>query len=185
MNSSQTSETKPQSSTQSSTGGRKSVVETAKHAAAEIKTAASATAHRAVEGVQQTVSSKKSEAADRVEAYGNAIHDSARNLEQEDPNIAWFTHQAADRLQRVASYVRDRDFQGFREDAENLARRHPVAFFGGLCLAGLVLGNVIKASRKDINDSEADEYAPDFGSQPEQDYAPSSASIDPTTSAEI
>lgn len=178
MNSSQSTENKPQSS-------KKSVVDTAKQAAAEVKNAATATASRAVEGVQKTVSDRKNQTADRVEAYSTAIHDSAKSLEQDDPNIAWFTHQAAERLHRVASYVRERDFQGIRQDAENIARRHPIAFFGGLALAGLVLGNIVKASRQSLPEDGREEFEPDFSAQPEQDYAPSSASIDQTAPAEI
>jgi hypothetical protein len=169
---------------QPSGGTKASVLESARQTASEIKDAASASAHRAVETVQQTASQSKTQAADRVEAYGSAIHDSAKSLEDKDPNIAWFTHQAADRLQRVASYVRERDFQGFRQDAENLARRHPVAFFGGMALAGLILGNIVKATGKAAADSLGNEEStPDFAGDPGQDYAPASSEL--TTSAEI
>lgn len=169
---------------QSSSSTKAAVLESARQTASQIKDAASATAHRAAETVQQTASETKAQAADRVEAYGSAIHDSAKSLEEKDPNIAWVTHQAADRLQRVANYVRERDFQGFRQDAENLARRHPIAFFGGMALAGLILGNVIKATGKAVADSsDDDEYGPDFGKEPGQDYAPASSEL--ASSAEI
>lgn len=182
MNSSPSTESSSQTSP-SAAGIKQSVVDTARQTTAKIKSAASATAARAAEGVQKTVTDKRTQAADRVEAYGSAIHDSAKSLEQEDPNIAWFTHQAADRLQGIATYVRERDFQGLRQDAENLARRHPVAFFGGLCLAGLVLGNIVKASRQE-SEGENEEAA-DFSGRPEDDYAPASQPIDETASAEI
>jgi hypothetical protein len=75
------------------------------------------------------------------------MHDTARSLEEQDPNIAWFTHRAADKIQGVADYVRSQDFRALRADAEDVARRHPAVFFGGLFLAGLMLGNVAKAGR--------------------------------------
>jgi DNA-binding transcriptional regulator YbjK len=116
--------------------------------------------------VQNVAADQKQFAADRVEAYGSAIHESARSLEQQDPNIAWLTHQAADRLEGIANYMRSRDFQGLRKDAENLARRHPGAFFGGMCVAGLVLGNVIRTVQSSSTESHADNgdpVEPDLG----------------------
>jgi hypothetical protein len=161
---------------ENSGGPNKSVMETVRQTAADLKNATTATATQAVDGLKQTATDKKNQTADRVQAYGSAIHDSAKSLERDDPNIAWFTHQAADRLQGVANYVRQRDFQGLREDVEDLARRHPLPFFGGLCLVGLVLGNIVKASGKSLSATSSDEYAPDFGGQPDEDYAPSSPS---------
>jgi hypothetical protein len=61
----------------------------------------------------------------------------------------------------LATYVRDRDFAGLREDAASLARRHPAAFFGGMCIAGLVLGSVIRAARSASQES-AGSYGSDY-----------------------
>ncbi len=87
----------------------------------------------------------KQTTADRISSYGSAMHNTAQSMEHEDPNIAWVTHQVADRVQGVADYLRTRDLSEVRSDAENFARRHPVAFFGGLFLAGLVAGSLLKA----------------------------------------
>lgn len=121
---------------------------TARDAAAKVKRAASSTASRAREEVGRYASDKKAVAAGRIDNCGSAMHETARSLEEKDPNIAWFTHQAADKLQDVAEYMRDRDLGALRHDAEEVARRHPAIFFGGMFLAGLVLGNVVKASRR-------------------------------------
>lgn len=115
--------------------------------AARIKSAASDTAERAKSEAQRLASETKEETAERLGGYGSAIHDSARSFEQQDPNIAWATHRVADRVQRVADYIRNSDFDELRADAEEFARRHPVAFFGGLFLGGLVIGNLLKARR--------------------------------------
>lgn len=119
---------------------------TARDAAGQIKTAATQSAARAREEAQRLAAEKKSTAAERIEGYSSAMHDSAKAFEEQDPNIAWFTHRAADRLHGVADYVRNRDFNDLRHDAEDLARRHPAVFFGGLFVAGLLLGNILKAS---------------------------------------
>lgn len=143
---------------ESTTPTAASVAQAARDTVSKLKTTASETASQAANKAGQLATEKKDEAAARVDSYGNAIHESARSLEEQDPNIAWLTHRAADRLQSLASYVRDRDFQAIRMDAENMARRHPAAFFGGMCVAGFILGSVVKASQRKLNEPSTDDY---------------------------
>lgn len=145
-----------------STEPRSSVAQTAKEAKAKISSAATEAASKVKEGAEKMVTEKKQTVADRVDAYGAAIHESANSLEQQDPNIAWLTHRAAEKLENVANYVRDRDFTGLRDDAASLARRHPAAFFGGMCVAGLVLGSVIRASRSASQESDDEAGESDY-----------------------
>lgn len=133
---------------------KQNVTQTARDTAAKIKSVAGETAARARQEVGRMAQDKKETAANRVGGYGSALHNTAKSLEEQDPNIAWFAHQAADRLEGVANYVRSRDFAGLRTDAEGVARRHPAAFFGGLFVAGLVLGNVLKASQRKARTSD-------------------------------
>ncbi len=130
------------------------IATTARETAAKVKSAAASTAAKAKDQVAHLATEKKDTASERIGGYSSALHDSARSLEEKDPNIAWFTHQAADKLQGVADYMRTRDFQGLREDAEGIARRHPAVFFGGMFVAGLLLGNVVKASRRKLENSD-------------------------------
>ena len=126
----------------------------ARDAAAKVKSAVTDTATKAKEQAAHLASEKKDAASARLGGYGSALHDSARSLEEKDPNIAWFTHRAADKLQRAADYMRTRDFHGLRDDCEGIARRHPAVFFGGMFVAGLLLGNVVKASRRKLEDAD-------------------------------
>jgi hypothetical protein len=128
------------------TQAKDAVTQTAKDTASTLKSAASETATRARASVEKAATETKEDAAERLGNYSSAIDESARSLEEKDPNIAWLTHQAADRLRTVSEYIRGRDFVALRQDAENLARRHPAAFFGGMFVAGLVAGNLMKAS---------------------------------------
>jgi hypothetical protein len=136
---------------------KQAVSQTARETATRLKTTASQTASRAKEEAQRIAEQKKETVASRVDNYGSALHDSAKSLEEQDPNIAWFTHRAADRLQNVADYVRARDFTALRQDAEGIARRHPAAFFGGMFVAGLVLGSLLTASRRQPSDDSFEE----------------------------
>lgn len=133
-------------------GTKTAITQTARDAASKVKSVASNTATRAKEEAERLASEKKDQTAERIGGYSSAIRESARSLEEQDPNIAWFTHRAADRLQGVADYVRTRDFGALRQDAEGIARRHPAAFFGGMFLAGLVLGNIVKASQRKLDE---------------------------------
>ena len=136
----------------------------------QIKSAATDAADRVKEQASEIAGQQKADVADRLGNYSSSVHKTAESFEGEDPNIAWLTHQVADRLSGVAEYIRGRDLSELKADAENLARRYPVAFFGGLFVAGLVVGNLLKATGKaavqrsnDINDS---------GSTPQSDHAP-------------
>jgi hypothetical protein len=128
----------------------------AREAAAKVKTAAGTTAARAREEAGKLAAEQKETAANRIGRYSSAIHETAQSLEEKDPNIAWFAHQAADKVQNVADYLRNRDLSTLRHDAEDLARRHPSAFFCGMFLAGLVVGNFVKASRRKLDDHDYD-----------------------------
>jgi hypothetical protein len=141
------------------------LAQTARDAAAKVKNAANQTAARAKEEAERFATEKKETAANRIGSYSSAMHETAQSLEEKDPNIAWFSHQAADKLQGIADYMRSRDLGSLRQDAEDIARRHPAAFFGGMFLAGLLIGNVVKASRRKLDESRAGERDPGYESE--------------------
>lgn len=163
------------------TGTAQKIKDTARETVDQIKSAASDAVNRVKDEAADMADQRKSGVADRLGSFGSAVHKSAESMEQEDPNIAWLTHQAADRLSRAADYLRQHDFSQLRADAEDVARRHPVAFFGGLFAAGLVIGNLMKATASAVSDSEdyagsdtypRAEHVPS-ADQPEQDPWPS------------
>lgn len=144
----------PPASTGALTDTKNKLSTTARDAAAKVKSAVAGTATKAKDQAAHFAGEKKEAASARLGGYSSALHDSARALEEKDPNIAWFTHRAADKLQGVADYMRNRDFHGLRDDCEGIARRHPAAFFGGMFVAGLILGNVVKASRRKLENND-------------------------------
>lgn len=129
-----------------------------------LKSAASDCASDLKAGAARAAHTSKDAAANRIDGLGHSIDDTARALEGKDPNIAWFAHRAAERVQRVADYIRERDFASLREDCNDLARRHPAAFFGGLFVAGLVVGNMLKATARGTAES-AVRYRPQPGGE--------------------
>jgi hypothetical protein len=161
------------------------LTQTARNAAAKVKSTASDTAAKAKDQAERVVSEQKETAATRLGDYSSAIHESAKSLEEKDPNIAWFTHRAADRLQSVSEYVRTRDFDGLRVDAERVARRHPAVFFGGMFLGGLLIGNLVKASRRKVetNDNRYSDESGELGASEAGADWMSSASTPPSASS--
>lgn len=140
-------------SASSKTGDIKSAVAgKAREAAAELREQSSS----AVENLKQTGSDyaaeRKEEASERIEGYGRELRDAAENFDERDPNIAWATHRIADRLIKLGDYVRDRDLQGLWNDAEDVARKHPVAFIGGMFIAGAAMGTLVRAVGSDRPD---------------------------------
>ena len=126
-----------------------------KELASDAKRSAGNMINQAKERAASAAEEQKQSAAQHINRYGTALRDSARSVEQEDPNVAYFANQAAERIEKVANYVRSTDLTGMRRDAEDLARRHPALFMGGMLLAGLVVGGLIKASAQSaIEDSE-------------------------------
>lgn len=97
----------------------------------------------------------KESAAGRVSGYSDRLRATARSAEEEDPNIAQLAHSAADRLQRAADYMREADLDRLRQDASDLAKRHPALFTGGMFAAGLILGGLAKASVQTLRENES------------------------------
>jgi hypothetical protein len=137
--------------------------QTAQEAGTKVKEAAARTATRAREEAERIASDQKEAAAGRLGGYSSAIHETAQSLEEKDPNLAWFSHQAADKLQGIADYLRSQDLGALRRDAEDIARRHPAAVYGGMFLAGLLIGNIVKASRRNLDDHS--DFDPDAGDE--------------------
>ncbi len=152
---------------------KQTITNTARQTAARIKSAAGDTASRAKTEAQRLATETKEDTAKRIGGYSSAFHESAKSFEEQDPNIAWATHRVADRLQGIADYVRTRDFTELKSDVENLARRHPVAFFGGMVVAGLVIGNLLKARRPTV---ETSDEMTDMADEPNLDYGNASGS---------
>ena len=165
-----TSISQPQSgSTEATTqGGVKSTIAEAKETvkgkarqtAESVKTAVSDTATRLKDQTTQAATQKKEQAADKIGGYSSAIRETAQSLEEQDPNLAWLTRSAADRIQGIADYVRTSDFAALKTDAEGIARRHPGLFLGGMFVLGLVAGNLMKAKpeTQDLDYGTSDDF---------------------------
>lgn len=135
-------------------GGIGQKAQEAAHAAAEtIKSRATEAGARVKETANEMVEQRRGQMADRIGSVGSALEETARSAEAEDPNLAWLTNQASSRLQQAADYVRSCSWQQLRDDSASFARRHPVAFFGGMFALGAAAGALIKAGMAGARES--------------------------------
>ena len=99
---------------------------------------------------------RKNQLGDRIHHYSSAVRRAADKLrDEQDPNIAHYADAIAERIDQAADYVQSRDPGMIMRDVENIARRRPEIFFGGMFFAGLMLSRFLKAS------SQRDEYEAD------------------------
>lgn len=133
------------------TQGGQGVKEQAKGLASEAKNEALGMAGQAKSHVQNLVSERKDRAAEQVSNFAGSLRDAARKLEEGDGGataLGRYATTAADQVERVSQYLRDRDLNSFVRDAETFARRHPDVFLGGTFIAGLILARFFKASER-------------------------------------
>lgn len=153
-------ENRPSESPRFDTGSVKGMADDAKHAANKALSQAKEKASRLAE-------EQKKSAADHIGRYGTALRDSAKSVENDDPNIAYYANMAADRIERIADYVRSTDLDGLRDDAAVIARRHPVLFMGGMFFTGVILGGLVKSSAKALRDRDNETasggFSPSYG----------------------
>lgn len=123
-----------------------------KEMASQAKRKAGDVLGQAKERAASMAEEQKQSAAQHINRYGEALRDSAKKVEDQDPNIAYYANRAAEKIEQVADYVRNTDFEGLRRDAEDVARRNPALVMGGMFVAGLVLGALVRASAQTLKD---------------------------------
>jgi len=130
-------------------GAATQVKEQAKGLASEAKQEVTGMASQAKEHVQNLVGERKDKAAEQIGSFASSLRDAARKLEDGEGGataLGRYATTAADQVDRVSQYLRDRDLKSFVRDAETFARRHPDVFLGGTFIAGLILARFFKAS---------------------------------------
>jgi hypothetical protein len=112
--------------------------EQVRNLADDAKREASHMASQAGDMVQGLVSKQKDQAAQSLGSVAGALRDVGNRLnEQNDQDGAGFGQyavRAADQVDRLSGYLRNRDLGTFVRDTESFARRHPDVFLGGTFL---------------------------------------------------
>ena len=126
------------------------VKEQAKTLAHDAKEEASNVVGQARDQVQGLVSQQKDKMVTQLGSLAGVLRDTGNRLnEQEGAGLGRYAGRAADQVDRVSNYLRDRELTDVIRDAETFARRRPDVFLGGTFLAGLILARFLKASGRE------------------------------------
>lgn len=109
-----------------------------------LRSEVSATAKEAARSASAKLDEKKDSAASGIEGFAQAL----RKAGSEGDGAGRFADMAADCLQDVSQSLRNKNLNTLVADAESLARRQPVVFFGAAMVAGFVALRFLKSSRR-------------------------------------
>jgi ElaB/YqjD/DUF883 family membrane-anchored ribosome-binding protein len=122
----------------------------AKEKASGVKAEVRERAQEVKEEVRGRVDERKQVATEKVHALARALRAAGDTLEDEGESaLARYGRQAADQVERLASYIDGNDTNGMMRQFEGMARDNPAAFTGTTFAAGLLLGRFLRASRPD------------------------------------
>jgi hypothetical protein len=134
-------------SSPSGAGPVEQVKEQAKSLANEAKQQVSDVAGQARDHVEGLVAQQKERVAGQLGSLAGALRETVTKLDEKDgKGLGQYASRAADQVDRVSHYLRDKELGDVIRDAETFARRRPDVFLGGTFLAGLLLARFLKAS---------------------------------------
>jgi gas vesicle protein len=93
---------------------------------------------------------QKRAGAEQAKGLAEATHRAADQLKDASPQLAQYVHEAASSIEGLARALRERSPGELIGQAEHLARRQPVAFFGAAVLAGFALARFARSSASHV-----------------------------------
>ena len=106
------------------------------------------TFRQARDSAGSSIKESRQQAADRIGGFANAVRGTSERLRSDNQErVADLTDGLADQVERLSSYLRDRDFADFRRDAEDFARRQPAVAVGIALALGLIGARFLKSSQ--------------------------------------
>ena len=122
---------------------------TAQEVADRVKEQAKQTGNTIKEQSRGFLNEQKRRVGAEIQTYSATAREAAERLQHEsDTNLAQYVSTAADRLDRLGSRIQERDVGQLVDDVEEIARRRPEVFFGGMFVAGLAVARFLKASKQ-------------------------------------
>jgi hypothetical protein len=139
---------------QAQTTNRAQAAEQTREKAADVATQAREKAQglagQARERARQEVDRRSTETGERIGGAASdlrSVGEELRNRGKDGP--ARIAEQAADRVDRASSYLRDADSDRLLGDVEDFGRRQPWAVLAGAVLAGFAAARFLKASSRE------------------------------------
>lgn len=94
---------------------------------------------------QAELERRKDDAASALGSFAGALRRAARESDADGRSIGPAAEWTADGLERASMRLRGRDLRGMLREAEDFARRQPVAFFFAAAAAGFLATRFLKA----------------------------------------
>jgi ElaB/YqjD/DUF883 family membrane-anchored ribosome-binding protein len=115
---------------------------------------------QARDSAASSLNDSRHQVADRLGGIASAVRSTSEHLRSENQaGVANLTDSLAEQVERLSSYLRDRDLRAFRDDVENLARRRPAVAVGVALALGMLGARFLKSSRR-TGESEGRRLAP-------------------------
>jgi len=96
-----------------------------------------------------SLNQSRSQAADRITGIAEAVRGTSERLRSDNqPGVANLTDSLADQVERLSTYLRDRDLGDVRRDLEQFARRQPAVAVGVALALGMLGARFIKSSQR-------------------------------------
>ena len=95
-----------------------------------------------------SLNDSRQKAAERIGGIADAVRGTSERLRSDHQDrVADLTDSLADQVERLSSYLRDRNLADFRRDAEGFARRQPAVAVGVALALGMLGARFLKSSQ--------------------------------------
>jgi len=111
-----------------------------------------------VEQVQQQaqtqLTTQKDRAAEGLGSVAQALRQTGEHLRNDQQAaVASYAEQATQKVDQLASYLRERDLGDMVGEVERFARREPALFLGGAFVAGVLAARFLKSSGRQVDNT--------------------------------
>ena len=103
--------------------------------------------HPLKEDAAKLADQQKESGARQLSGIAGAVHAAADQLHDQLPGAATYIHDAAERIDHVASDLRNRNLTDIADGIRRLGQERPLALFGGAVLAGFVMTRFLKSAQ--------------------------------------
>ena len=108
---------------------------------------------KAGEQLTSQLDAQKERAVGSIGGVASALRDAGRSLRSHETGMPTeYVDKAADQIERLTGYVKNRTIGQLAGDLERFARREPAIFLGGAFTVGVLAGRFLKSSGHHEND---------------------------------
>jgi hypothetical protein len=157
-NASETGQGPAETDKQPYTGGTRAQVRDVKD---KVVDQARSSLRQARDSAASSLNDSRKQAADTITTIASAVRGTGDRLRTDNQtSVADLTDSLADHVERLSSYLRERDLRAVRDDLQAFARRQPAVAVGVALAIGVLGARFIKSSRRSGGGSPRRDDAP-------------------------